>query len=42
MSDSLLFTCEELREIAEIHPTELEIIIEMMIEADADVCREAA
>ena len=42
MNDPLLFTCEELREIAEINPIELEIIIEMMIEADADLCREAA
>ncbi len=42
MNDSLLFSCEELREIAEVNPTELEVIIEMMIEADMDVCREAA
>ncbi len=41
MNDSLLFTCDELWEIAEINPQELEIIIEMMIEADVDLCREA-
>ncbi len=42
MHDSLLFTCDELREIAEINPYELEVIIEMMIEADMDLCLEAA
>lgn len=42
MNDVLLFTCEELRELAEAYPKELEIIIEMMIEADADICRETS
>jgi hypothetical protein len=42
MSDTLLFTCEELREIAETHPAEIEIIVEMLIESDVEICQEAA
>ncbi len=41
MSDSLLFTCAELREIAETHPAEIEVIVEMLIESDVELCLEA-
>jgi len=42
MSDTLIFTCEELRELADAFPEQIEIIIEMLIESDAEVCQEAA
>ena len=42
MSDTLLFTCEELRDLAETNPREIEIIVEMMIEAEAELCEESA
>ena len=42
MSDSLIFTCEELREIADTNPNEIEVIIEMLIESDEELCAEAA
>ncbi|MET0026550.1 MAG: hypothetical protein ABW101_02840 [Candidatus Thiodiazotropha sp.] len=40
MKDPLAITCDELRELAEIHMLEVEVIIEMMIEADADLCQD--
>jgi hypothetical protein len=42
MSDELIFTCEELRELADAFPDEIEIIIEMLIESEAELCQEAA
>ena len=42
MTDSLIFTCAELRDLAESNPTEMEIIVEMMIEAEAELCLEAS
>ena len=42
MSDKLTFTCEELRELADAFPDQIEIIIEMLIESDAEICEEAA
>ena len=35
-------SCEELREMAEVSPDEVEVIVEMMIEAEAesDLCRD--
>ena len=42
MSDELNFTCEELRELADAFPDQIEIIIEMLIESDAELCQEAA
>ena len=38
MSDSLNLNCSEWREVAEIFPTEMEVIMEMMIEAEIDIC----
>jgi hypothetical protein len=38
MKDMLQISCEELREMADTHPTELEVIIEMLIEAEAELC----
>ncbi|MCW4233132.1 MAG: hypothetical protein N0E59_00585 [Candidatus Thiodiazotropha taylori] len=40
MNDMLLFSCAELRELAETNPDEIEVIVEMMIEAEADLCRD--
>jgi hypothetical protein len=40
MNDMLLVSCAELREMAETHPDEIEVIVEMMIEAEADLCEE--
>jgi len=42
MNDSLAISCAELREIAESNPDEIEVIVEMMIEADEELCQEAA
>jgi len=38
MSDSLTVDCAEWREVAEIFPSEMEVIMEMMIEAEYEVC----
>jgi hypothetical protein len=40
MNDTLLFSCAELRELAETHPEEIEVIVEMLIEADEDLCQD--
>jgi hypothetical protein len=40
MKDMLTVNCEEWREIAESYPEEMEVIIEMMIEADEQICVE--
>lgn len=42
MSEALTISCVELREIAEANPDEIEVIVEMMIEADEELCQEAA
>lgn len=38
MSDSLRVDCTEWREVAELFPVEMEVIMEMMIEAEFEVC----
>ncbi len=38
MEDMLQITCAELRELVDSSPDELEVIIEMMIEAEAELC----
>jgi len=38
MNDMLQISCTELREMADISPDELEVIVEMMIEAEVDLC----
>ena len=40
MNDMLAVNCDEWREIAESNPEEMEVIIEMMIEADEQICIE--
>jgi hypothetical protein len=42
MPDSLIYSCEELRELADTYPEEIEIIVEMLIESDEELCAEAA
>jgi hypothetical protein len=34
----LSITCEQWRELSEAYPYEMEIIMDMMIEAEADLC----
>ena len=38
MSDILNVDCNEWREVAEIFPAEMEVIMEMMIEAEFEIC----
>ena len=38
MSNILAVNCDEWREIADANPDEMEVIIEMMIEADEQIC----
>ena len=38
MNDILKVDCAEWREVAEIFPTEMEVIMEMMIESEFEVC----
>ncbi len=38
MDDALKIECSEWREEAESHPTEMEVIMEMMIEAEGEIC----
>lgn len=40
-TDFMQITCEEWRELSEAYPAEMEVIVEMMIEAEADICSEA-
>lgn len=34
----LQISCSELRELADSNPDEIEVIVEMMIEAEAELC----
>ena len=38
MNDILKVDCAEWREVAEIFPTEMEVIMEMMIESEFEIC----
>jgi hypothetical protein len=38
MNEMLQISCAELREMADISPDELEVIMEMMIEAEVELC----
>lgn len=40
MKEMLQISCADLRELADISPDELEVIVEMMIEAEAELCSE--
>ncbi len=42
MSNNLNIDCEEWREIASDYPTEMEVIVEMMIECDEQLCCDEA
>jgi hypothetical protein len=37
-SEFLTVECADWREEAEIHPDEMEVIMEMMIEAEVEIC----
>ena len=39
--DFLSVSCDEWRELSDAFPVEMEVITEMMIEADADLCSDA-
>lgn len=38
MEEMLQISCTELREMADSNPEELEVIVEMMIEAEEELC----
>ncbi len=38
MNDVLRVDCAEWREVAEVFPVEMEVIMDMMIEAEFEVC----
>jgi hypothetical protein len=40
--DFLSMSCDEWRELADAFPVEMEIITEMLIEAEAEICRDAS
>ncbi len=39
--DFMHISCEQWRELSEAYPIEMEVITEMMIEAEADLCGES-
>ena len=39
--NELAMSCEELRELAADFPTEVGVIVEMLIDADEDLCEES-
>jgi len=41
-TEALTINCAELRALAEESPNEVEVIVEMMIEADEELCQEEA
>jgi hypothetical protein len=41
-NEALQFDCEEWREVAETDAAEMEVIIEMMIEAEEELCVDKA
>jgi len=40
-NEDLAMNCEELRQLAADYPTEMGIIVEMLIEAEEDLCAES-
>jgi hypothetical protein len=38
MDEMLQISCSDLREMADSNPEELEVIVEMMIEAEEELC----
>jgi len=41
MTDFLRIDCQEWRDLSESFPAEMEVITEMMIESDEEVCTDA-
>lgn len=41
-TEFMSISCEELRELAEENPAEMEVVVEMMIEAEVDLCDDDA
>lgn len=41
-TDILSISCAELRELAEESPMEMEVVVEMMIEAEVELCNDEA
>lgn len=41
MNSFLLLDCEQWREMSDLFPVEMEVITEMLIEADEELCEEA-
>ena len=39
MYQALEFSCEEWRRLVEAYPAEMEVIMDMLIEAEAEICR---
>ena len=39
-NENLTFDCGELRKLAEENPAEIDVIVEMLIEADEELCSE--
>ncbi len=39
MKDALVFDCSEWQVLSEMFPREMEVIIDMMIEAEVELCR---
>ena len=40
MKEMLQISCADLREMADSNPDEVEVIVEMMIEAEAELCND--
>ena len=40
MKEMLQISCADLREMADSNPDEIEVIVEMMIEAEAELCND--
>jgi hypothetical protein len=41
MNDNLRIDCEELRELSEEFPAEMQVVTEMLTEAEEDLCEQA-
>jgi hypothetical protein len=42
MNDNLRIDCEELRELSEEFPAEMQVVTEMLAEAEEELCEKAA
>ncbi len=42
MSNVLELNCEEWRDVAEQYPEEMGVVVEMIIEAEGEICTDAA